>query len=282
MRYQLPTAQTCGLYQKVTKPPMSKEPVNSAPIAGVAKKPLVSASIEGASLLIGLQVGSRALTFIVNQLFLRYLSPELFGISTQLEVYSITVLFFARESLRVAIQRQADTVEDGPSDENEKVPEGQVSGKTAAGRTQAIVNLAYVSIYLGTIFAVLLAWLYIRTLSSGDPTILQTPYFHESLIIFGFAAFWELLSEPCFVVVQQKSRFKIRAAAESIATLLRCLITCGSAVWAARSGRDIGILPFALGQAVYAVSLLLVYYSRTWNISSDGGFSLMPKPIYSR
>lgn len=261
---------------------MSKEPVNSAPIAGVAKKPLVSASIEGASLLIGLQVGSRALTFIVNQLFLRYLSPELFGISTQLEVYSITVLFFARESLRVAIQRQADTVEDGPSDENEKVPEGHVSGKTAAGRTQAIVNLAYVSIYLGSIFAVLLAWLYIRTLSSGDPTILQTPYFHESLIIFGFAAFWELLSEPCFVVVQQKSRFKIRAAAESIATLLRCLITCGSAVWAARSGRDVGILPFALGQAVYAVSLLLVYYSRTWNISSDGGFSLMPKPIYSR
>jgi len=218
----------------------------------------------------------------VNQILLRYLSPELFGISTQLEVYSITVLFFARESLRVAIQRQADTVEDGPTEDDERVPEGHVCGKTAAGRTQAIVNLAYVSIYLGAIFAVVLAWLYIRTLSSGDPAILATPYFHESLKIFGFAAFWELLSEPCFVVVQQKSRFKIRAAAESIATLLRCLMTCGSAVWAARSSRQIGILPFALGQATYAVALLLVYYAKTWDISSDGGFSLMPKPIYSR
>lgn len=243
---------------------------------------LLSTSAGGASLLIGLQVGSRALTFIVNQVLLRYLSPELLGISTQLEVYSISVLFFARESLRVAIQRQADVL-DAPTedDDDDVVPEGHVDGRTAAGRTQAIVNLAYISIYLGAAFAVILALIYTITLRSGDPAILKTPYFQASLKMYGFAAFWELLSEPAFVVVQQKSRFKVRAAAESTATVFRCLVTCGSAIWAARNGEDIGVLPFALGQVMYAVTLLLVYIWSVWGIATTGGFSLILSPIHS-
>src|SRR5271155_2596960 len=77
-------------------------PSSGADEATAKKDMLLSTSAGGATLLIGLQVGSRALTFIVNQILLRYLSPEILGISTQLEVYSISVLFFARESLRVA------------------------------------------------------------------------------------------------------------------------------------------------------------------------------------
>ena len=245
--------------------------------------PLLSTSAGGATLLIGLQFGSRALTFIVNQILLRYLSPELLGISTQFEVYSISVLFFARESLRVAIQRQADTT-DEPTANNGKrqIPEGHVDGRTAAGRTQAIVNLAYLSINLGVIFAVLFAALYYSGLRSSDPSILQTPYFDTALKIYGFAAIWELFSEPCFVVVQQKSLFRIRAAAESVGTVLRCVATCGSAIWAAWTGRDLGVLPFALGQGVYVASLVVVYYLSVWGIASEGRFSLFLSSIYSR
>ena len=247
------------------------------------KSSLLSTSAGAATLLIGLQVGSRALTFIVNQILLRYLSPARLGVSTQLEVYSITVLFFARESLRVAIQRQADTEDDDSKrDREQRVPEGHVDCRTAPGRSQAIVNLAYISAYLGVLFAVFLAWLYLRTLRSADPVILDTPYFQESLKLYGFAAFWELLAEPCFVIVQQKSRFKIRASAEGIATVLRCLVTCGSAIWAARTSRDIGVLPFALGQGMYSVALLSIYYWSVSGIASGAGFSLMPAPIYSR
>ncbi|KAG4434076.1 hypothetical protein IFR05_010436 [Cadophora sp. M221] len=244
-----------------------------------------TSSAVGAALLIGQQFGSRGLTFIVNQVLLRYLSPELLGVSTQLEVYSITVLFFARESLRVAIQRQPDTADDTSeekkSEQDEKIPPGHVDALTAAGRTQAIVNLSYVSVYLGVIFAFVVGWLYIYTLSAGDPIVLQTPYFREALKLFGLAAFLELLAEPCYVVVQQKSRFGIRASAELIATVLRCLVTCGSAIWASQIGRDIGVLPFALGQGMYAVSLTLVYYLNVWSIASKGGFSLLAKKIYS-
>lgn len=250
--------------------------------ASIKKPSLLSSSAGGASLLIGLQVSSRALTFIVNQILLRYLSPELLGISTQLEVYSISVLFFARESLRVAIQRQADVIDAQSDDNDDDVPHGHVDGRTAAGRTQAIVNLSYISIYLGAAFAVVLAVLYTATLRSGDPTILETPYFRTALKMYGFAAFWELLSEPAFVVVQQKSRFKIRAAAESVATVSRCLVTCYSAIWAARNGPDLGVLPFALGQVAYAIALLMVYCWSVWGIATSGGFSLVLTPIYSR
>ena len=254
--------------------------------ASLLKTRLLSKSAEGASLLIGLQVVSRGLTFIVNQVLLRYLSPELLGISTQLEVYSISVLFFARESLRVAIQRQTDTVDgDLTPDEQKKSRDGYMVGRTAAGKTQAIVNLAYVSIFLGVLFSIFLAWvwLYMRTVASDShSTILDTPYFMPSLHLYGIAAIFELLAEPCFVVAQQKSEFKIRATAESIATVLRCLMTCMTAIWAAQRGQDLGVLPFALGQGIYAVSLPIVYYYRVWNIASTCGFSLAPRSIYSR
>ncbi|TVY82714.1 Oligosaccharide translocation protein RFT1 [Lachnellula suecica] len=244
--------------------------------AEVAKKQ--SSSAGGATILIALQVGSRALTFIVNQILLRFLSPELLGISTQLEVYSISVLFFARESLRVAIQRQTDEPQSGAPEDDEEVPAGHVDGRTAAGKTQAIVNLAHVSIYLGVIFAVILAWLYLRY---TDIVVLNTPYFQAAFKLYSIAAVVELLAEPCFVVVQHKSLIKIRGRAEAVATVLRCLMTCGSAIWASRNGVDIGVLPFALGQAVYAATLALVYYGSVWSVSSAGGFNLMLTPVFS-
>ena len=242
---------------------------------------LLATSAKGASLLIALQVGSRALTFLVNQVLLRFSSPELLGIATQLDLYSISVLFFVRESLRVALQRQAD-VEDVCQLEQEKsAPHGHVDGRTSAGRGQALVNLAYVSLSLGSLFAISFAWVYRRMLQAGDPTILQSPCFELSLALYALASFGELIAEPCFVVVQHKSRYKIRAAAESIATLLKCLMTCGTAIWAARSNHDIGVLPFALGQTVYAVSQLCVYLCSVGDIASSTGFSLKPKPIYA-
>lgn len=243
-----------------------------------------SSSVRGASWLIGLQFGSRALTFVVNQLLLRFMSPELLGVATQLEVYSISVLFFARESLRVALQRQND-VEDIKHDEKKKpaavAPKGFVDGGTAAGKSQAIVNLAYVPIILGIVFAAGLGWLYLDTIGEGS-IMSSTPFLKEALSIYGCAAMIELLAEPAFVTVQQKSRYKIRAAAEGVATVLRCLVTCGTTVFASRKDRELGPLCFALGQGAYSIALLLVYLFAVSKISSTGGFSLLPKRISSR
>jgi hypothetical protein len=209
---------------------------------------ILSASAKGATFLILLQVASRALTFGVNQILLRFLSPELLGVSAQLELFSISVLYFARESLRVALQRQAHG-------------------------TQAVVNLSYLAVAFGTPLSYGFALLW---MSRDTPDV---PYFVESLIAYCLATFLELLSEPAFSAVQQKLLYKTRASAESSATLLRCVGTCGSAILASRAGLDIGVLPFAIGQLAYALALLVVYLYKTWPIAKIGGFSLLPEKI---
>ena len=109
----------------------------------------------------------------------------------------------------------------------------------------------------------------------------DVPYFVVALKLYCLATFIELLTEPAFSAVQQKLLYKIRASAESTATLLRCLGTCGSAFWASRDGTDIGVLPFAIGQLAYALGLLMVYVFNVRPIAKMDRFSLLPKRIPS-
>lgn len=252
---------------------------------GTPRTTLLAKSAQGASFLLMLGVISRALTFAINQLLLRYLSPALLGTSTQLEVYSISVLLFARESLRVAIQRQTDNDEQdtGADTVHQQLKEGEIRGqihsKSSAARTQTVVNLSYISIGLGVFFALLLAKLYLQ---SASASVLATPYITQALSLYGIGAFCELLAEPSFVVAQQKSQYGVRAMAESIATVVRCIFACGTAVWSASNDLDTGVLPFALGQFMYGVALLLVYYWNMSGMAAGGGWSLIARPIFSR
>ncbi|KAH6644420.1 oligosaccharide translocation protein RFT1 [Boeremia exigua] len=211
---------------------------------------ILSASAKGATFLILLQVASRALTFAVNQVLLRFLSPELLGVSAQLELFSISVLYFARESLRVALQRQAHG-------------------------TQAVVNLAYLAVITGLPLTYILAHFWLR---SDTPNV---AHFAEALSLYCIATVIELLTEPAFSAVQQKLLYKVRASAESTATLLRCFGTCGSAILASRLGVDIGVLPFAIGQLAYALGLLVVYLYNMWPIARNEQFTLLPSQLAS-
>ena len=252
---------------------------------------VLATSARGATFLICLQVGSRALTFIVNQILLRYLSPELLGVSSQLELYAISVLYFARESLRVALQRQRPDFAHVGDDGGAESPDASKSGSGKAEkeklgassdalglRAQESVNLSYIAIALGPPLAFVFATLYIRRAS---PEVLSTPYVRESLSLYAFATVLELLIEPCFVVAQQQMLYGLRATAETGATVTRCVITCGMAIWASRSGWNVGVLPFALGQVGYAALLNVVYYSQVWRKSREGGFALFPRAMTS-
>lgn len=231
--------------------------------------------VRGASLLIVLQIGSRAITFVANQLLLRFMTAQLLGISTQLEVYYLSVLFFARESLRVAVQRQGGSGTIGSDEKDDGTGGGAGKARAAQAReTQAVVNLAYISIALGVVVAALLGWMYLA--SVNVETLVSTPNLAGSLYIYALAAVIELLSEPAFVVMQIRLQFGARAAAESIATFLRCAVTLSSAVWAARRGLELGVLPFALGQLSYGLGLLAVYGWYGVRLAAAEGFSLMP------
>ncbi|UKZ67908.1 uncharacterized protein TrAtP1_009067 [Trichoderma atroviride] len=260
-----------GAQTPIDEPKAKNSTASSPPAQPQKSSPSV---IKGASLLIILQVASRLVTFVANQLLLRFLTAPLLALSTQLEVFYLSVLFFARESLRVAIQRQgiagaANTKED-ETDDDAAAAERQEG--------QAVVNLGYLAVGLGSIVSVALGWMY---LASASADTLQTPWLVESLWLYGIAAMVELMSEPCFVLMQTRLQFGTRATAESIATFLRCTVVFGSAVWASRKGLDIGVLPFALGQLSYGISLLVVYLASGYRLALNTGFSLLPKQLAS-
>ncbi|KAI0448319.1 Rft-1-domain-containing protein [Xylaria acuta] len=243
--------------------------VSSTPIDRRETTEKAGSAVRGASLLIILQIASRAITFVANQLLLRFLTAQLLGVSAQLEVYYLSVLFFARESLRVAIQRQ------GTSDDDGAGHRGGTEGKQAADVTdsQSVVNIAHLSLGLGLASSLGLGWAYLRYI---DDAAASTPYLDMALRLYGVAALIELLSEPAFVVLQHRLRFGPRAVAESIATFLRCLVTFGAANWGWKQGLDLGVLPFALGQLVYGVGLLAVYVWYGSGLARSEGFSLFP------
>lgn len=247
--------------------------------------------VKGASILIIMQLISRCITFIANQLLVRYLTATQLGLSTQLEVYYLSVLFFARESLRVAIQRQGsirDEVnapapaaegENGTSAELEPVKKEEDKPKKNQLdpiESQALINLGYLSIALGALVSLVLGWAYI---AYANPETLETPYLVRSLQIYGLAAMVELLSEPCFVLLQAHLLMRTRAAAESIATCMRCITVFSSSVSARNAGIAMGVMPFALGQLAYGGALVLVYVSSGWRITKVARFSLLPTRI---
>ncbi|KAK2040703.1 Rft-1-domain-containing protein [Colletotrichum somersetense] len=255
-----------------------KSPPAPAPAADATKT-----VVRGASLLIILQIASRAVTFVANQLLLRFMTAQLLGVSTQLEVYYLSVLFFARESLRVAVQRQetrpgggggggggGKTPDDDDDDDDDE--------NNPARESQAVINLGYLAVLLGCFVTVGLGWLY---LSSADHSTASTPNFLLALRLYAAAAVLELLSEPCFVLMQTRLRFGTRASAESTATFLRCTVTFAAAFWASRAGLDFGVLPFALGQLSYGAALLLVYLWSGARLARADGFSLLPKALGS-
>lgn len=237
------------------------------------------AVVKGVSLLIALQVLSRLATFSVNQLLLRFLTAPLLGLAAQLDMYYLSVLFFARESLRVAVQRQGVAqLHPAPAPEKQTGGQAEHGGgvRGCARQGQAVVNLGYLAVLLGAGLTILLAWLY---LASAAAATLQTPYLVTSLRLYGLAAMIELFSEPCFLLMQIRLRLGARAAAESTATVLRCAVVFTSAVWAStrRHNQDVGVLPFALGQLAYGLSLSLVYWASTRRLAGEDGFSLLPR-----
>lgn len=224
----------------------------------------------GTLYLIFIQVASRALTFVGNQFLLRYLSPSLLGIAVQLELLSTTVLYSARESLRVALQRQSakpHAVQNGRQQER--------AGKSSAG--QSVVNLSYLVVALGGLLLCALGSAY---LVWPDPEVTESPYFGTVFRIYAVATFVELLSEPSFVIIQQYGLFGARARAETSAAIMRCFAACITAV--SMHGRRLqgSVLPFAIGQLAYSSTLLLVYLSTTYPLSNKKEFSLLPRTIY--
>ncbi|KAF2157910.1 Rft-1-domain-containing protein [Myriangium duriaei CBS 260.36] len=252
-----------------------------------------SAAAKGATYLMALQISSRALTFVLNQILLRFLTPDTLGRAVQLELYSISVLFFARESLRVAVQRVGvsdatmSTPETKTPDAEKKTPEKTRADKASNEGTspgegnavQTVVNLSYLALMLGIPLTLGLGVLCQRALYASSQGLARSDpsnYINTSILLYGLAALIELASEPCFVAAQSILLFKVRAGAEAAATVGKTFATVLTAFVAYRLGLDIGVLPFAAGQVAYATVLLASYTTSMNTVSTQRNFHLLP------
>ncbi|KAI0696434.1 Rft-1-domain-containing protein [Cytidiella melzeri] len=192
---------------------------------------LASASLASASSLVLLQLVSRVFTFVLNQLLVRLVSPQVFGTAAiQFELLLSTILFLSREGTRNALLR---------------------AGKGAPTLTTTQANIALLPVLFGAPITVLSTLTYLY--ASSDSTTSQ-PYFTLSVLIYALAAFCELLAEPLYIRAQNELRFDLRVRIEGSAvfakTVVAFVILVGtSSEWA--------LAAFAAGQAAYGLSMLV-------------------------
>lgn len=239
---------------------------------------MLKSSASGATLLIMIQLTSRLITFAANQLILRKLSPAILGIATQFELYLATILFFSRESIRVAAQRQplrtiARTDKDsGKASSHEAWVEDSIA-------SQSVVNVSYLSLSMGIPLAMALSGFYVHFASER---VSEIPYYHAGVATTAVASLLELGVEPFFAVVQQRMLYKKRAVVEMSAAFMKSLVVCGTFIWASRTDRDAGVFPFALGYFCHSVVLICGYIITMPSVASKGNFSFLPTRLKSR
>ncbi|KAF9887568.1 Oligosaccharide translocation protein rft1 [Aspergillus nanangensis] len=205
------------------------------------------------------------------------------GISAQLELYFISILYFSRESVRTAIQRQPlrpaqstpiskPETPNVPSDIGRKITEAQHVA------SQSVVNMSYLCIGMGIPIAMAFAAFYINV---APAEVAQTPRYQLSVAITAIASIMELCTEPLFAVVQQHMLYKKRAVVEMSAALIKSVAVCGLFAWASKSGYAVGALPFALGQLCHSFVLVCGYSLVTLPLASKSHFSLALTRIVS-
>jgi oligosaccharide translocation protein RFT1 len=150
------------------------------------KEELSNAALSSASSLMGLQVFSRIVTFVLNQALVRLATPQQYGtVSIQLEPVLITILFLSREGFRNALLRADEgTVDEGKTNRND------------TERSLRVSNLALLPIYLGIPIALATVSAYY---ASASAAVKEQPYFSVVVILYAVAALVDLASEPMHI-----------------------------------------------------------------------------------
>ncbi|KAJ5782192.1 hypothetical protein N7457_003966 [Penicillium paradoxum] len=238
---------------------------------------ILASSTMGTSFLILIQLASRIFTFASNQLILRTLSPVVLGVATQLELFQVSILYFSRESIRMAIQKQPIP---SSSDSKKLSHESDAaSTDTLSVASQTVVNVSYLSLALGIPASLMFTMLYRHFVSVEASNV---AFFYHSVIMIGAASLMELSIEPFFSVVQQHMLYEKRAAVELPATFLRSAVTCSAFIYASRFDYDLGVLPFALGHLIYSLALIFGYSLALLKGPKTNRFSFLLTRIQSR
>ncbi|KAG5439038.1 hypothetical protein PCANB_002370 [Pneumocystis canis] len=239
----------------------------------------LSTFITNISYLISFQFFSRLITFILNQMILRFTIPEVFGFAMiRVELIISTILFLSREGFRVALQRH-DIFKQSDRKNTTNNKQTLISDDSENGLYQRLVNLSYIPIFISIITSILFFFSYVR---AADNFIKKQPVFKEAIFLYAFSTIIEIFVEPLFVLVQQNFLYKIRVISETLALFLKCCITFSLTYWINMNWNieDYGVLPFALGQLGYSIVLFISYFTLL-SSNLQNKLCFFPKKIYS-
>eukprot|EP00051_Salpingoeca_urceolata_P029463 m.489991 g.489991 ORF g.489991 m.489991 type:complete len:551 (-) comp27332_c0_seq1:93-1745(-) len=210
--------------------------------AGRATTALQSAS-RGASYSMLLQVMFRVATFVLNILILRFTSAELLGVvNVRLTLLYSTVLFVGREAFRKAC-----------------LSFGQ--GRPLVDWIP-VVNLVWLSIPIGVISSMLLAFLWLNHMEQPD-----VASYALAVGAFATCAVLELSVEPLWILGQVHLYPRVKVAAEGIAIAVKCVSTAVLLVLVPQWG----LLSFVIAQFAHTVALIAAYYGYfAWEAPRSG------------
>ncbi|CCH58666.1 hypothetical protein TBLA_0A08770 [Henningerozyma blattae CBS 6284] len=254
--------------------------IGSIPSSG---EQILAKSTKGATFLMMTQIFTKMITFILNSLLVRFLSPRIFGITAFLEFILGTVLFFSREAIRLSTLRikenqesvsETNTYSTGTKHHSHSNNSKDVL--TSSNRLskspvlQTVVNFAHIPLWIGIPLSIgLISWQY-RNVNSY---FVGLPFFTWSIFLIWASIIIELLSEPFFIVNQFFLNYGTRSCFESISVTTGCL-TNFIVIYAFEKNllfaipkedleinkEGIAILAFAIGKFAHSITLLLCYY----------------------
>ncbi|KAI9598702.1 Rft protein-domain-containing protein [Syncephalis fuscata] len=262
---------------------------------------VLSQTMRGASYLVMLQFFSRMVTFTLNQVLVRYTTPDVLGVaSIQLELLIASVLFLSREGFRCALLRTDDTSINGDDSNNDGNDSSRdltnekrtfVLERSRMGRTQQLINLSYLPVVIGTAASILCCSYYMwYSVAEAD----KPPYYDIAVLLYGASSLIELAAEPLFILTQVNMLFRLRVVTEGVGVVVRCLTTLGITLYGSQQAslrpdgvNQLGIMAFAAAQLTYSLLFVgghvLYFVKQAFQHPNDINtiplWQLVPRPI---
>lgn len=197
---------------------------------------LAESSLSSAAQLVVLQLGTRLLTFALNQALLRFATPAAFGtVAIQLDLFLHSTLFLAREPVRDAFLRLT----------------------TLQLKDDRVKQSAWLPVYLGIPLAWAAAGFYAWTASLA---VRIQSGFYPTVLAYAIAASFEILAEPMFLRVRADLDTNKRVRIEAAAFLLKSISNV--ALLLVISENDM-LWSFAVAQLLYGAAILGGYWVLT-------------------
>lgn len=245
-------------------------------MAGLGAEPLLQQAGAAVSSLIVFQLFSRIVTFVLNTAILRLASPLTLGIAAvRLDLFMTTVLFLARDGMRMALLRFPP-------------PQKALESRSVSEWTRKFVNMCWVSFPVGVAVAVVLGFVFGALppgeLGDGGQFAGLRNLYVLAIVVYAFAAVVELACEPFNMLFMYNQNYRLRISVEGVSVVLRAGFTVAAVLFCEHflladddlglKHAKIGLYVFPLAQLVHSISLLVAFAVTFWKHDEFAQMSL--------